>query len=213
MATAESFARLVVRCAIEALRRYHVAHMATGEPSARLVVRRAIEADLDDVLAMLEDFARGHPSATQERPREALRAAYFGARPVAQLFVAVRRGRVVGMAQWWRIIDMFWAMQGGRLEYLYVCPEARGLGISAALVAAICDDVRRMGGVFVQGCAGEAELVRLYERVAEGGPSHECHVSAEAFQVLADLAGRAPREIVRGLPARALNHEAPRPRG
>lgn len=187
--------------------------MTAGESAAWLVVRRAVEDDLDDILALLDEFGREHPSARHVRPRAALREAYFGDAPVARLFVAVRHGRTIGMAQWWRIIDMLWVMQGGRVEYLYVRPEARGLGIGAALIAAICDDIRRSGGVFLHGGADHPDIVRLYERVALGGPTFECHVSAEAFQVFADLAGRSPRDIVRGLPARALNREPPHPRG
>src|SRR4030095_15258493 len=55
-------------------------------------------------------------------------------------------------------------------------------------------------GEFIRG-GGDDEVERLYERVAIGRPTHECHVSAEAFQVLADLAVLAPREIVRRLPS------------
>lgn len=189
------------------------ARMTADESGAWLIVRRAVEADLDDILAMLDDFVRDHPAARHVRPRAALREAYFGDAPVARLFVAVQRGRVVGMAQWWRIIDMFWAMQGGHAEYFYVRPEARGLGIGAAIIAAICDDIRRCGGVFLHGGGDQPEIVRLYERVALGAPTRDCHVSAEAFQVFADLAGRSPRDVVRGLPAPALNRVPPRPRG
>ena len=187
--------------------------MVTGRSDAGLVLRRAVEEDLDEVIEMLDDFVRGHPAASHARPRAALRDAYFGDAPVARLFVAVRRSEIVGMAQWWRIIDMFWAMQGGHAEYLYVRPSVRGLGVGAAIIATICDDIRRCGGVFLRGGADRSDVARLYERVALGGPTRECHVSAEAFQVFADLAGRSPRDIVRGLPAPALNREPPRPRG
>jgi hypothetical protein len=40
----------------------------------------------------------------------------------------------------------------------------------------------------------------------------EYHLSAEAFQVFADLAGRPPRDIVRQLPKIELNRFAARPR-
>ena len=38
--------------------------------------------------------------------------------------------------------------------------------------------------------------------------AHECYVSAEAFQALADLAGLAPRDIIRRLPDPGLNKVA-----
>jgi GNAT superfamily N-acetyltransferase len=109
------------------------------------VVRLACENDLDEIGAMVQDFVRGHKAEHHPRPREVLRQAYFGAQPVARLFVAVKGGRIVGMGQWYRIFEMFWAMHGGKPEYLYVRPFARGLGVAAAILAAICDDVRRSG--------------------------------------------------------------------
>jgi GNAT superfamily N-acetyltransferase len=179
--------------------------------SGSLLIRRAVEADLADIAAMVEDFARGHLSEKHPRPLGRLRAAYFGPEPCARVFVAVRRGAVVGMGQWIRCYDMFWAMFGGMVEWLYVRPEARGLGIAAALVAAICDDVRKNGGEFLHG-GGDGDVARLYERVAQGWPTRSIYLSAEAFQVFADLAGERPREIVRRLPAPDLNRVPARPR-
>jgi GNAT superfamily N-acetyltransferase len=177
-----------------------------------LVVRRAAEAELDELAAMIDDFVRGHPAEHHPRPREALRAALFGDDPVARVFVAIKHGRIVGMGQWWRIFDLFWSMHGGKVEWLYVRPEARGLGIAAAIIAAICDDVRRAGGEFLHGGSDGERVSRLYERVAIGAPTRECFLSAEAFQVFADLAGRSPREIVRGLPAPEQNRVPAQPR-
>jgi hypothetical protein len=52
----------------------------------------------------------------------------------------------------------------------------------------------------------------LYERVAMGWKAHECYVSAEALQALADLAGLALRDIIRRLPDPGLNKVAARAR-
>src|SRR5215475_10792903 len=109
----------------------------------RLTVRRACEADLDDIENMVNDFVRGHPAEKQTRSQSALREAYFGDVPVANLVVAVYHRAVVGMAQWTRIYDMFWSMYGGNVEWLYVRPEHRRSGIVVALVAEICAQVRR----------------------------------------------------------------------
>jgi|SRR5215468_6560204 len=161
----------------------------------KLTVRPACEADLDDIENMVNDFVRGHPAEKQTRSRSALREAYFGDVPVANLVVAVHHGAVVGMGQWTRIYDMFWSMYAGNVEWLYVRPEERGRGVVAAIVAEICAQVRRAGGEFLHG-GGDDDVERLYERAAIGRRTNECHLSAEAFQVFADLAGLTPREII-----------------
>jgi len=169
-----------------------------------VAVRPACEPDLNDIATMIDDFVRGHPAEHHPRSLSALRAAYFGEAPVAHLLIAYKGERIVGMGQWTLIYDMFWAMYGGSAEWLYVRPEARGRGIAAAIVAEICAQIRNAGGEFLRGGGGD-KVSQLYERVAIGSPTRECHVSAEAFQALADLAGASPRELVRCLPSRELN--------
>lgn len=175
-----------------------------GNSTRRLVVRPAREADLIAIESMISDFVKGHPAEHHPRSRSALREAYFGDSPVAHLVVATCDGRTVGMGQWMSIYEMFWGMFGGSAEWLYVRPQFRGSGIVAAIVAEICAEIRAAGGEFLYGGGGD-RVERLYERAAIGGPTNQCHLSAEAFQVFADLAGRAPREIVRGIPPIELN--------
>jgi hypothetical protein len=172
-----------------------------------LVVRAARETDLDAIEEMTNDFAVGHPAATHPRSRAKLREAYFGDCPVAHLVVAARDDYPVGMAQWTRIYEMFWSAYGASMEWLYVRPQARRSGIVAAIVAEVCAQVRGSGGEFLYGGGGD-EVERLYERVAVGGRTNHCHLSAEAFQAFADLAGLAPRAIVRRLPPVELNRVA-----
>lgn len=181
------------------------------EAAGGLSVRLACEADIAEVEDMVNDFVKGHPAEKHMRSRPALREAYFGDAPVANLVVAVRYGRVIGMGQWTRIYDMFWSKYGGNVEWLYVRPEHRGRGVVVAIVAEICAEVRRVGGEFLHG-GGDDDVERLYERAAIGRPTHECHLSAEAFQVFADLAGSSPREIVRRLPSSELNRVPARSR-
>jgi len=175
-------------------------------------VRPATEADLAEIAAMIEDFVGAHPARNHPRPISRLREAYFGANPVAHLLVATRGGRVIGMAQWSRIYDAFWAMFGGAVEWLYVRPQCRGLGIPAALVAEICCDVRNAGGEFLTGAAESDASLALFARVAINWPARTCNVSGEGFQVFADLAGRSPREIVGALPSQDLSRKPARTR-
>jgi GNAT superfamily N-acetyltransferase len=171
-------------------------------------IRAATEADLEAVAEMIDDCATGHPSKSHPRPLSRLREAYFGTQPVAHLLVASRGDRVVAMGQWTRMYDMFWAMFFGEVEWLYVRPEARGLGIPATIVAEICRQVRLAGGEFIRGAAESTGNAALYERVAAAWPARTCNVGGEAFQAFADLAGLPARDIVRRLPRQELNRMA-----
>jgi GNAT superfamily N-acetyltransferase len=179
---------------------------------SNVTVRSATEADLEDVADLVRGFVANHPAESHPRPLSRLREAYFGAHPVAHLLVASKSGRIVAMAQWSRIYDMFWSAFGGEVGWLYVRPEARNLGVPAALVAEIARQVRLDGGELLHGGSEVDVITKLYERVAMGSPGRTCYVSAEAFQAFADLAGLPPREIVRRLPHPDLNREPPRPR-
>jgi GNAT superfamily N-acetyltransferase len=175
-------------------------------------IRSACEADLADIDDLVRGFVAEHPAEFHPRPLSRLREAYFGARPVAHLIVALRDGRIVGMGQWTRIYDMFWSVFGGEVGWLYVRPEARGLGIPAAIVAEIARQVRADGGELLHGGAEVDRVSRLYERVAVAWPSRTCYVSGQAFHAFADLAGTPIRDLVRRLPDPALNREPPLPR-
>ena len=81
-----------------------------------VIVRSATEADLEGVDELVRQFVHGHPAESPPRPLSRLREAYFGASPVAHLLVACKGSKVIGMGQWTRIYDMFWAMFAGRVE-------------------------------------------------------------------------------------------------
>jgi GNAT superfamily N-acetyltransferase len=170
-----------------------------------IAIRDAVPGDLDAIAEMLEDFASSHPSATHPRSRDKLREALFGATPVAHVLVASERERVVGMIQWWRLYDLFWSMFGGKAEWLYVRPEARGRAVAAMLVAEVCARVRGAGGEFLYAGSGEPSVTKLYDRVTHSWPQREHALSGVAFQRLADLAGASARELVRNLPSPELN--------
>ena len=175
-----------------------------------LLIRDANENDIPAIESMVADFVKGHPAEHQPRSSQALRAAYFSERPVAHMLLAERNGQIVGMAQWTLIHDMFWGMFGAEAAWLYVRPDCRGSGIVAALVARLCAQAAAAGAQFLHGSGGEGPS-RLYERVAIGQVSRDCHLSGKAFQVFAKLDGLPPRELVRRLPARALGLQPAEP--
>jgi hypothetical protein len=91
---------------------------------------------------------------------------------------------------------------------LFVRRVLRNTGAALALAAGTAAAIRAKGGRFMNGLAvGEPATRRLYERVAVSFVGADCIVGGRAFRELAALAGRSPKEIVRGLPGSALNHE------
>jgi GNAT superfamily N-acetyltransferase len=175
-----------------------------------LFIRKAVPGDISEIECMVDDFVKGHPAENHPRSTEALRAAYFGERPVTQLLVAERNGELVGMVQWRLVHDMFWGFFGADAEWLYVKPEYRRSGIALALLARVAAEASKAGAQFLHGGGGEGPS-KFYERVAIGQESRECHVSAKAFQVLAGLDGLPIREIARRLPDKNLGMEPPDP--
>jgi GNAT superfamily N-acetyltransferase len=175
------------------------------ETTSEIAIRLARDEDVSALAEMVNDFVRGHPAENRARPEEDLRAAYFGDNPVAELVVAEWNGSVVAMVQWTRIFDMFWSTFGGLVEWLYVKPHARNLGISAAMLAMISRRVRESGGEFLHGSGGD-HVTSLYRRLAgESGASRDYYLSGEGFQQAADLAGMPPRQIVRQFPSPSLS--------
>jgi GNAT superfamily N-acetyltransferase len=169
-----------------------------------LVVRRATDDDMSAVVALLDGFAVGHPAQGLARSPDRLRQAFFDSGAIGYVLIAEQKGAPIGLGIWRKTYDVFWSMFGGEGIALYVRPEKRGFGVAASIVAAMCADIRREGGEYLLAYYA-AERAAFYERVGLGGPERSCHVSATAFRTLADLAGKSPREIVRGLPDKSFN--------
>jgi len=170
-----------------------------------LIVRHATAEDIPVLAALIDGFAKGHPAEGHVRSTEVLRDALFGGQPMAHVLLAEKHAAVVGFGAWRKTYDLFWSMYGGDGLGLYVIPMQRGLGIGLCLAAAICADIRRHGGQFLQ-ASYDTALTPLYERVAVGRSERACHVSAAAFERLAAAAGSSAREIIRALPEKGLNY-------
>jgi len=134
-----------------------------------------------------------------------MRDAFFGEEPVAHVLLAEKNGTAIGFGAWRKTYDVYWSMYGGEGIGLYVSPAHRGLGAAVCIVAAMCEEIRKAGGHFLQ-TGYDPELASLYERVGVGSPQRACHVSALAFEKLAAAAGTSAREIIRSLPDKALNY-------
>lgn len=169
-----------------------------------LTVRRATAQDAEVLATLIDGFASRHPASRVERSIDRLKEAYFSTQTVGHVLIAEKGGAPIGFGIWRKAYDVFWSMFGGDGLGLYVMPSQRGHGVALAIVAAMCEEIRRQGGRFLQ-TSYDAELSGLYERIAAGRAERACHVSAAAFESLATLAGKTPREIVRALPDKALN--------
>lgn len=169
-------------------------------------IRLATRDDLQTILALIDGYSQGHPAEHYERPPSAIKEAYFGNSSLSRMLIAEKDDGPVGFGAWRRVFDLYWALEGGEIEGLYVTQPYRGSGIAAQIIAAVCADIRNEGGCFLRGTYTD-EVAHLYERVAVGHSQRECHLSAAAFQTVANLAGSGPRELVRALPAMQSNRK------
>jgi GNAT superfamily N-acetyltransferase len=125
---------------------------------------------------------------------------------VVQIAIAGDR-EPIGFVAWAPAYDLHHCVRGGEICDLYVRPSARGRAVAPALIAFACRQVELDGGIFIRGTA-VANAVPLYARVAWGWDCREIILGGRAFRTVADLAGASPRELARGLPDPAWNHEA-----
>lgn len=103
-----------------------------------LMIRFATVADTATILGFIQELAAYEKLSHQVVADEAaLRATLFGARPAAEVLIAEVAGAPVGFALFFQNYSTFLARPGIYLEDLFVQPAARGLGVGAALLAAL----------------------------------------------------------------------------
>src|SRR4051812_8806600 len=119
-----------------------------------LIVRCAEHVDLPGLATLIDGFAKGHPAEHRERSSDAMRDAFLGTHAVAYALVAERNSTLIGFIAWRRTYDMFWSFYGGEAIGLYVIPSHRGSGVALCLIAAMCADIRKKGGQFLQASYG-----------------------------------------------------------
>ena len=108
-----------------------------------LIVRRATADDVAVLASLIDEFAR-------VRSVDRLRDAFFGNQPMAHVLLAENNATVVGFGAWRKAFDLFWSMYGGDGLGLYVIPSHRGRGVALCIVAAMCAEIRKQGGHFLQ---------------------------------------------------------------
>jgi GNAT superfamily N-acetyltransferase len=171
-----------------------------------LDVRPATQADVPALVALLEAYMRETYARPWSGTAEALARDGFGAR--CRLTVAARAGELVAFAAWSDAYDLHHCVAGCDLIDLFVQRDQRGRGVALRLVAALAAEARTRGATYVKGLAVGAPATRaFYERLAMAFDGADCIVGGRAFRVLAELDGKTPREMLRGLPRKEWNYE------
>jgi N-acetylglutamate synthase-like GNAT family acetyltransferase len=150
----------------------------------RASVRRATTSDVQEVVELITAYSREVFEREALVTREALLHDGFGS--VLEFFVAESSsGALTGFAAWEKTYDVISGRRGGALLGQFVAAKLRGDGIGHALLNAVANEVRAMGGVFLSGLGGaHAELA------GEAPPNLDFHggvADAPRRQAAADL--------------------------
>ena len=109
-------------------------------------IRSATEADVPVILGLIRDLA------TYERAPDAvvatepgLREVLFGAKPSAEVLLALEAGEPVGFAVYFHNFSTWLGRPGLYLEDLFVRPEMRGKGYGRALLERLAQIAKERG--------------------------------------------------------------------
>lgn len=114
-------------------------------------IRPAGPDDLDVLIALCAEHAEFEGAAYDPRGKAGkLAGLLFGRPPALGCLVAELDGRVIGYATYSPEISTWDAGRFMHMDCLYLRPEARRLGIGAALLARVAQEARRLGCTAVQ---------------------------------------------------------------
>lgn len=106
-------------------------------------IRHAMPADLDQLLAMVQDLTRYHHD-TPQVTAATLERDVFGAVPWFQVLVAAEGARLIGYAALLPLARMGYGMRGADLHHLFVVEDQRSRGIGTTLIEAAVTQAREM---------------------------------------------------------------------
>jgi GNAT superfamily N-acetyltransferase len=99
-------------------------------------IRKATAVDIPLILSFIKQLAAYEKLAHEVKATESsLKETLFGGRPYAEAIFAEKDGAPVGFALFFHNYSTFLAKPGIYLEDLFVCPDARGLGIGKLLLS------------------------------------------------------------------------------
>jgi GNAT superfamily N-acetyltransferase len=115
--------------------------------------------------------------------------------------------KLVGFAAWLPHYDLHHCSHGAECIDMYVDPAYRCRGLGVALLCAIAAEITNLGWTYIRGQALSGRASRLYARVGVCFGTNEYNLSGKALRQLAGLAGKSPKEILRGLPTQEMNYQ------
>ena len=109
-------------------------------------IRTTTEADVPIILGLIRDLAtyEREPDAVVAT-EEGLREVLFGAKPSAEVLLALESGEPVGFAVYFYNFSTWLGRPGLYLEDLFVRPEKRGKGYGRALLERLAQIARERG--------------------------------------------------------------------
>lgn len=163
--------------------------------------------DLDQVAQLIDDYVRQN----LDMPSWPCSLATFKrdyASGCFRMTVIHSDEKPVGFAAWLPSYDLHHCVHGAVFIDMYVDPTYRGGGLAVALLCAIAAEISNLGWSYMRGTALQGSAARLYERFAVRFGTNEYNVSGKALRQLASLAGKSPREMLRGLPTPDMNYQS-----
>ena len=115
-----------------------------------IAIRVAGIEDCESLAAMIGALLSGHNTAVPDGLAGALRRDGFGATPRFEALVAERGGESLGVALFYPVYRPSLSGHGLFLEDLYVCPEARRLGVGRALMSHFAQLAKSRGCVYIE---------------------------------------------------------------
>ncbi|MGC4091516.1 MAG: hypothetical protein QM756_27280 [Polyangiaceae bacterium] len=141
----------------------------------RISIRRAHTADVTGVVELINAYAQEVFARDADVTPEALLGDGFGS--VLEFFVAeADSGELCGFAAWEKTYDVVTGRRGGLLLGQFMTRATRGYGAGDALLRAVANEVRALGGAFLGGlgevnaelAGSEASLFPLQQTPSAG---------------------------------------------
>ncbi len=158
----------------------------------RFQIRRATETDVPIILGLIRDLAEYERAPDAVVATEmGLREVLFGAKPSAEVLLALENGEPVGFAVYFSNFSTWLGRAGLYLEDLFVRPENRGKGYGRALLTRLAQIAKERGcGRMEWAVLDWNEPAIQFYRKLGATPMHEWTVFRLTAEEIAALAAK-----------------------